>query len=227
MSFHEAALAVQRAENGLLHRHLVIPALRSALNVPVPGNPDDGISFLMMGDGVLAPLRGMTWISNLSSIYLLLAGYAFENLTKGVRIAREGPQAMESLLLEWEGTKGHDLVGLFKKLKMPLLKKERKILEVLTAAVRYYGRYPTPLRREDPPKIPSMGETIPILDELWKKLISEFQKERERRRDPPATSPPETPLGEGGGEMGGPNEGPPLTERNKFFRAGDVERQWI
>ena len=73
---------------------------------------------------------------------MMLAGYAFENLLKGVYVGRKGNQISETQLPEELDT--HNLVLLAQKLGLDLTSREIDLLNRLKATVVWRGRYPVP-----------------------------------------------------------------------------------
>ncbi len=85
-------------------------------------------------------------ISTVSRTYMLLAGFALENVLKGLLIAAD-PSLVNQGVLHDE-LKSHDIVALTKKIPgLCLSHEELKFCENATKAVPYWGRYPIPLRK--------------------------------------------------------------------------------
>jgi hypothetical protein len=85
---------------------------------------------------------------SLSRPYLLLAGFAMENVLKGLLVAAD-PLHISSGILSSE-LKSHDLLALSKKVpSLVLSPEERHFCDIATKAIPYWGRYPIPLRSND------------------------------------------------------------------------------
>lgn len=79
---------------------------------------------------------------------MLLLGLALENLCKGVRLAKDPKQlAEEGGRYVWKGEKTHDLLKLASHL-CKLEQNERDLLQKLTEAVVWMGKYPIPLNSD-------------------------------------------------------------------------------
>lgn len=75
--------------------------------------------------------------------FLLLSGLALENLLKGILIARNKAKFKE--VIRWNIHKGgHDLMDLCGMADIELTDREKKIIDALTEAVLWAGRYPVP-----------------------------------------------------------------------------------
>lgn len=78
-----------------------------------------------------------------SRAYILLAGFALENVLKGLIIANN-PSLITSGSLD-ESIKNHKLTELANKINsVTLSREERNILEICQDAIPYWGRYPIP-----------------------------------------------------------------------------------
>lgn len=76
--------------------------------------------------------------------YLLLAGFAIENVVKGLLISSE-PSLIAKGVLD-RSIKSHDLVSLVSKLdSFSVSPEELQFCRVATGAIPYWGRYPIPL----------------------------------------------------------------------------------
>jgi hypothetical protein len=84
----------------------------------------------------------------LSRPYLLLAGFAMENVLKGMLVAGD-PLHVSGGVLSSE-LKSHDLLALSKKVpSLVLSREESHFCDIATSAIPYWGRYPIPLRSND------------------------------------------------------------------------------
>jgi len=108
-------------------------------------------------------------------VFPFLMGLAFENMVKGILVARDSSLVSSGKL--WS----HDLLALFDKVGLELSAEDRDLLRRLGECVLWAGRYPVPKREEGkaPRLIPGKGWLEPgtvWLDEegrmtdLWKKL---------------------------------------------------------
>jgi hypothetical protein len=85
-------------------------------------------------------------VSSISKSYMLLAGFALENVIKGLLIACE-PTYITSGSLGNE-LKTHDITELATRIAgIELSKNERSLCKSVSAAIPYWGRYPIPLRK--------------------------------------------------------------------------------
>jgi len=85
-------------------------------------------------------------ISIVSRTYMLLAGFALENLLKG-RLVSTNPTLVNQGFLSNE-LKSHDIVALAEKIQgLRLSEEERRFCENAAKAVPYWGRYPVPLKK--------------------------------------------------------------------------------
>jgi hypothetical protein len=84
----------------------------------------------------------------MSRPYLLLAGFAIENVLKGILVAADPSHISTGLLSN--GLKTHNLLALASKIpSLVLSPDEQQFCDVATKAIPYWGRYPTPLRSSD------------------------------------------------------------------------------
>ena len=118
----------------------------------------------------------------------LLCGYAIENAIKGYLIKKHGSYkvAVDAGSSSW---KSHRLVQLAKQTGIPLSRNLELVLGTLEAFVRWAGKYPISLRRDEftVPKQYCSGDdimpnslnfvTLQILDEFLKQLTDEILKE--------------------------------------------------
>lgn len=90
------------------------------------------------------PLR----VSGVSRTYLLLAGFALENVLKGLLVESD-PSYINKGNLSRE-LKSHNILALASKVRdLPLSCEEKEFCDVVTAAIPYWGRYPIPLTKND------------------------------------------------------------------------------
>jgi len=95
-------------------------------------------------DGKVQRGRELRKISSVSRPYILLAGFALENLIKGVLVASD-PSHVNKGRLSKE-LKSHNLLGLISKIPdFPLTEGERHLCKIAQDAIPYWGRYPIPL----------------------------------------------------------------------------------
>ena len=82
-----------------------------------------------------------------SRTYFLLAGFAIENLTKGLLVARDPSHITDGRLSN--SLKTHRLTNLLKRLDMVgLTEPEISFAEAAERAIPYWGRYPVPVTKE-------------------------------------------------------------------------------
>lgn len=117
-------------------------------------------------------------------IFLLLVGFAIENALKGLLIA-EDPSIVESKV-KWKiKSGGHDLRELYKQTNLSITAEEQELLDALTQAVIWAGRYPVPKNHKNEPNfgiplgplfknpdIESLVSRCSILKETCDKLLS-------------------------------------------------------
>lgn len=83
-------------------------------------------------------------ISSISRSYILLAGFALENLIKGLLVAQD-PSHVNRGELSGE-LKSHNLLRLVSKVEgLSLSREEQRVCQVVQDAIPYWGRYPIPL----------------------------------------------------------------------------------
>jgi hypothetical protein len=84
--------------------------------------------------------------------YLLLSALSLENLLKGAIIAKD-PALLRTDRLLWEGVGhgGHDLADLLRRAGFSPSVPEQDLLEALTEAIVWSGRYPVHLSRKSTP----------------------------------------------------------------------------
>lgn len=80
----------------------------------------------------------------LLSVVMMLAGFALENLAKGMIIGRETKRVTPAGIERWH--KGHDLVALFARAEFALTAEETDLARRMTAHVVWGGRYPVPMK---------------------------------------------------------------------------------
>ena len=89
----------------------------------------------------------VTRIAGVSRPYILLAGFALENLVKGLLVAAD-PSLITSGKLD-QRLKSHRLVDLARSLRQfALSTEEAEFCEMAEGAIPYWGRYPVPLSLE-------------------------------------------------------------------------------
>jgi hypothetical protein len=113
-------------------------------------------------------------------VFPFLMGLAFENMVKGILVARDS-SLVSSGKLSRDLAGSHNLLALFEKVGLELSAEDRDLLRRLGECVLWAGRYPVPKKEEDrtPRLVPGKGWLEPgtvWLDEedrmtdLWKKL---------------------------------------------------------
>jgi len=122
-------------------------------------------------DGFLARVRRITLADavhpghDLPPVFMMLMGFATENLLKGILVARQPSRVGPVKLSKWEGG-GHDLVVLAKAAKVKLTRDEKRILLSLSVHAEWLGRYPCPLRHDDRLPRPTTGGSFAPLGEF-------------------------------------------------------------
>lgn len=85
-------------------------------------------------------------VSTVSRTYILLAGFALENVLKGHLISTNPSLVNQGIL--GDELKSHDIVALAAKIPgLVLSEEERKFCDNATKAIPYWGRYPIPLKK--------------------------------------------------------------------------------
>ncbi|MHB8581443.1 MAG: hypothetical protein ACYDA4_16485 [Ignavibacteriaceae bacterium] len=107
---------------------------------------------------------------SISRSYLLLAGFAIENVLKGIIIA-DDPSQINSGKLSSE-LKSHSLSKLASKINgMVFTKDEIKLLKMLEKIIPYWGRYPIPLEYNGVlPEVPVNKDNRKLFLKLHKRL---------------------------------------------------------
>jgi hypothetical protein len=125
----------------------------------------------------------------LTSIYMLLSGFALENLLKGIYIGRNPTFVMEGKLKKWSSKSGHELLDLAEKTKFELSEDETNLLERLTEFVVWAGKYPIPKQFEnnmprqcqgggyEPPTFLFLKKDPELFDSLFERLSNILQDE--------------------------------------------------
>jgi hypothetical protein len=108
-------------------------------------------------------------VYSVSRPYVLLAGFAIENLMKGCLVASNPPLINEGKLAG--ELKTHKLTLLVEKIDgLSLVKDERRFCEIAESAIPYWGRYPVPLAFNN--VMPEVG----MDDELRRGFLSLFDR---------------------------------------------------
>jgi hypothetical protein len=112
--------------------------------------------------------------AKLFNSYMLLAGLALENITKGILVGRNpGVVTSETFTL-----KGHNLSQLAKQVTPTLSKHELDTLNKLTEFVKWAGRYPIHLHAKEnihPSFNPSNDPRL--VDQLFTKFVALLEKD--------------------------------------------------
>lgn len=99
-------------------------------------------------------LDGTGRISSVSRTYMLLAGFALENVMKGHLVFRDPSHVNQGHLSQ--ELKLHDVVGLAMKIPgLQLSENEHKFCANASQAIPYWGRYPIPLKKSQ--LLPEIG----------------------------------------------------------------------
>lgn len=85
--------------------------------------------------------------------FLLLYGLALENALKGLMVANDPLIVASTVKWKIKGG-GHDLGELYKKSDLLLIAEEQELLNALTQAVLWAGRYPVPKKHADKSEFP-------------------------------------------------------------------------
>lgn len=104
--------------------------------------------------------RGPKWQDDWGDLpaALMLAGFALENLAKGLIIAKEPNVVGDKELARWSVRSGHEISGLFSRVGvLPESAAELVTVERLEYFARWAGRYPVPMRFAESTPIDSLG----------------------------------------------------------------------
>jgi hypothetical protein len=85
--------------------------------------------------------------------FLLLYGLSLENTLKGLLVSTDPSVAVSTVKWNIKGG-GHDLCELVKKTEVPITTDEQELLNALTQAVLWAGRYPVPKMHADKSDFP-------------------------------------------------------------------------
>jgi len=108
-------------------------------------------------------------VYSISRTYVLLAGFALENLLKGCLVASD-PSLVNDGKLDDE-LKTHELASLVQKIEdLSLEEAEKEFCEIAESAIPYWRRYPVPLAHND--VMPEVG----MDDELRHGFLSLFSR---------------------------------------------------
>ena len=108
-------------------------------------------------------------VSAVSRTYMLLAGFALENVLKGHLVAKNPSLVNEGFLSE--ELKSHDITGLAAKIpNLVLSKAERSFCDHATKAIPYWGRYPIPLKKNQ------LSPEIAVDEELRQAFLGLFYR---------------------------------------------------
>jgi hypothetical protein len=120
--------------------------------------------------------RGPRWQDEWGDLpaALMLAGFALENLAKGLIVAREPQVVGERELARWNLRSGHEITGLFKRANLPLGEDERLTVQRLEYFARWAGRYPVPMKFEENTPIDSLGHGYRPLEISDEKRAAEW-----------------------------------------------------
>ena len=103
--------------------------------------------------GIIMKGVGAVGVYSLPQVYLLLAGYAIEDLLKGILIAQDPSRVKDGKLLGWGG-KEHDLIGLCELADIEMNDATAELFKRLSVFIQWGGRYPTPKISEKMPPRP-------------------------------------------------------------------------
>jgi len=107
---------------------------------------DEGFRLELTLDSCHQPINDPTRISKVSRTYMLLAGFALENVIKGLLVAAE-PHHVNGGVLSGE-LRSHKISSLVFKLKeFHISDPELEFCNAVSAAIPYWGRYPIPLEK--------------------------------------------------------------------------------
>ncbi len=177
-ALRHAAHAVKNCAGELWMKHMCVMPKEP----DPPGQitlPSIDLEFLM-SFSPLAIGQGPLMIIAINNGFYLLAGYAFENLIKGVLIGREKPEKVPDLVASWGGKRGHNLLWLADQAGMQLDTRERGLLNLLTKYTIHMGRYPTPLTAAEARAAKHEENEPEMLERIWQALMVEFRKVREK-----------------------------------------------
>ena len=96
---------------------------------------------------------------------LMLAGFALENLAKGLVIRKEPQRVRAEYLARWTSGSGHELRELLAKADVTLEPAEVLVVRRLEMFAQWAGRYPVPRQFADNAPIDSLGHRPPEISD--------------------------------------------------------------
>lgn len=115
--------------------------------------------------------------------YMLLTGFAFENLLKAIAVSR-GLITLDNKKLNFDSRlsskkSGHSLTGLARDLQLQLTSEEHRYFERLEEFIYWAGRYPVPKKSDiyaDSHSVHRLSVDIPNDPEMSDKLFDKLSK---------------------------------------------------
>lgn len=124
--------------------------------------------------------RGHLAAYSLGPVYLMVAGYAFENLAKGLIVARDKSDSTITKI-----TTRHLSKELLETAEVALTDRQADLVERMAVHVKWSGRYPVPTRAEDLARArePRLWESVRrvstgdgrLVDTLFERMQAEFE----------------------------------------------------
>ena len=138
--------------------------------------------------------------------FLLLYGFAIENVSKGLLVAKDA-SVVESVIKWKVKGGGHDLRELYTATGLLVATDEQELLDALTQAVLWAGRYPVPKNHENKPEfgiflgplfkkpeidslVDNFSKLKKLCDKLYLRAMNDYpENETYRDREEPHSSP--------------------------------------
>jgi hypothetical protein len=122
----------------------------------------------MTANAELQPI-GSRRVSRISRTYMLLAGFALENLIKGLLVAQDPSNVNTGHLSK--DLKSHDILNLASKVEhLALSRDERTFCGNVSRAIPYWGRYPIPLDKNE------VTPDVALTEEMRHTYIALFER---------------------------------------------------
>jgi hypothetical protein len=107
--------------------------------------------------------------------HMMLAGFAIENLCKGYltdRLSREDRESVQAGVLP-EALKRHDILKLVEQTGMALSEADKNLLQRITEAVYWRGRYPSATSHDRVGPFAQIGSDVRLIKALLRKLCKQ------------------------------------------------------
>lgn len=114
-------------------------------------------------------------LRSLSSVYRMLLGFSFENMLKGIIIAKKSALDISKL------TSSHDIATLIRRANLELPEEDVNLLDRLTPFVLWGGRYPMPRKQDEYVRFVEddgvlLSADLARYDEIWSDLCEILKK---------------------------------------------------